>query len=226
MIMKKIWMGCMILFLVFCGCTPARQEAVEKATSMPEELPKKDASTSVLMSESPLNPENIDDYLFREDCIYIDTRDPNQFLKEGFIAGFRNLPFYECLVSVQKEGSGLFWMTKIKAEEGQEEINLGDVGSFIPKYEESQELIEALFPKDKNILIISTAGVESTYLMNLLLQLGYDGDQLYNVGSFSNSLGTVAYRDRKEARYYVEGTDVYQLTESYDWGELTPLPIE
>lgn len=223
---KKIWYLIAAALLLAAGCASPDTEV---KTSFEEEtvsLPEKEYPESVLMSESPISSYNIDDYLFLDDCIYIDTRDPNQFLEEGFIAGFRNLPFYDCLASVKEDSAALFWMHKSSDEEGNP-ILLGEVGSFDANYIESEEILYALFPKDKNILIISTAGVESTYLMNLLLQYGYDGSRLYNVGCFSNSFGGYeAYRLRSDAKYFIEGTDVYSLSQSYDWGELTPADKE
>lgn len=215
--MKKSWI-LIVFVLMISGCASKPKEEIPEVVT----LPIKEKAESVLMSESPITSINIDDYLFLEDCIYIDTRDPNQFLEEGSIAGFRNIPFYDCLVSLKEEGEGLFTMQKIKAEGDNPMINLGEVGSFVAKYEESEEILSDLFPKNKNILIISTAGVESSYLMNLLLQYGYDGSKLYNVGCFSNSLaGNIAYRNLETARFFVEGTNVYTVLQTYQWGELT-----
>lgn len=220
--MKK-YLIVMVAMIIMVGCnSPTVSQESGKMV-----LPEKENPESVLMSESSITSSNIDDYLFLEDCLYIDTRDPNQFLEEGFIAGFRNIPFYDCLVSVKEDKEALFWMRKTTNENTNETILLGEIGSFEANYEESEQIIKDLFPKNKKILIISTAGVESTYLMNLLLQLGYDGANLYNVGCFSNSLaGHIAYRNREDARYFVEGTNVYTVNQSYDWGTLTPLSKE
>ena len=166
-----------------------------------------------------INPKNIDDYLFRDDCIYIDTRDPEQFYEEGSIAGFVNIPFYGYICDFKKGTGSLFTFTKIS-----DEILLGDPGSFIANYEESEEVIKSMFPKDKNILVIATAGVESCYILNLLVQLGYDEEKLYNVGSFTTGMGNdIAYVSRKDAKYLIKPFYVDDTVISYDVEGLTPI---
>lgn len=132
--MKKILI-CIVIFLL-AGCQIKNKEIV--VTEIDNEIEtsalpaKMDKSNN--MSLSPINPKNIDDYLFRDDCIYIDTRDPEQFYEEGSIAGFVNIPFYGYICDFKKGTGSLFTFTKIS-----DEILLGDPGSFIANYEESEE---------------------------------------------------------------------------------------
>ena len=215
--MKKILI-CIVIFLL-AGCQIKNKEIV--VTEIDNEIEtsalpaKMDKSNN--MSLSPINPKNIDDYLFRDDCIYIDTRDPEQFYEEGSIAGFVNIPFYGYICDFKKGTGSLFTFTKIS-----DEILLGDPGSFIANYEESEEVIKSMFPKDKNILVIATAGVESCYLLNLLVQLGYDEEKLYNVGSFTTGMGNdIAYVSRKDAKYLIKPFYVDDTVISYDVEGLT-----
>lgn len=217
--MKKILI-CIVIFLL-AGCQIKNKEIV--VTEIDNEIEtsalpaKMDKSNN--MSLSPINPKNIDDYLFRDDCIYIDTRDPEQFYEEGSIAGFVNIPFYGYICDFKKGTGSLFTFTKIS-----DEILLGDPGSFIANYEESEEVIKSMFPKDKNILVIATAGVESCYLLNLLVQLGYDEEKLYNVGSFTTGMGNdIAYVSRKDAKYLIKPFYVDDTVISYDVEGLTPI---
>ena len=217
--MKKILI-CIVIFLL-AGCQIKNEEIV--VTEIDNEIEtsalpvKMDKSNN--MSLSPINPKNIDDYLFRDDCIYIDTRDPKQFYEEGSIAGFVNIPFYGYICDFKKGTGSLFTFTKIS-----DEIILGDPGSFIANYEESEEVIKSMFPKDKNILVIATAGVESCYLLNLLVQLGYDEEKLYNVGSFTTGMGNdIAYVSRKDAKYLIKPFYVDDTVISYDVEGLTPI---
>lgn len=217
--MKKILI-CIVIFLL-AGCQIKNKEIV--VTEIDNEIEtsalpaKMDKSNN--MSLSPINPKNIDDYLFRDDCIYIDTRDPEQFYEEGSIAGFVNIPFYGYICDFKKGTGSLFTFTKIS-----DEILLGDPGSFIANYEESEEVIKSMFPKDKNILIIATAGVESCYLLNLLVQLGYDEEKLYNVGSFTTGMGNdIAYVSRKDAKYLIKPFYLDDTLISYDVEGLTPI---
>ena len=217
--MKKILI-CIVIFLL-AGCQIKNEEIV--VTEIDNEIEtsalpvKMDKSNN--MSLSPINPKNIDDYLFRDDCIYIDTRDPKQFYEEGSIAGFVNIPFYGYICDFKKGTGSLFTFTKIS-----DEILWGDPGSFIANYEESEEVIKSMFPKDKNILVIATAGVESCYLLNLLVQLGYDEEKLYNVGSFTTGMGNdIAYVSRKDAKYLIKPFYVDDTVISYDVEGLTPI---
>jgi rhodanese-related sulfurtransferase len=212
--MKKLMLVCFVLSLVACTAP---------STPQPKTLPEK-AADAVSLSASPIKPSNLDEYLLLAGTRYIDVRDPNQFLSEGHVAGFINVPFYGLLVKTESDDFGLFMMTKVVNDQGHVIANYGGVGSFIPRYAESVAIIKYLFPMDMALLVISTAGVESQYLLNLLIQLGYDGTRLYNVGNFSNSLGSLtAYRLRSDVRYLVEGHDAYQLSVHYDFGPLTPL---
>ena len=216
--MKKILI-CLILFMVF-GCTAKEKEitVVEKNDNEVISLPVK-STYSNNMSESPINPKNLDDYLFREDCFYVDTRDPEQFYEEGSVAGFVNIPFYGYICDFKKGTGSLYTFTKVS-----DDILLGDPGSFIASYKESEEIIKSIFPVDKNIIVIATAGVESCYLLNLLVQLGYDSDKLYNAGSFTTGMGEdIAYVSRKDAKYLVRPVYLDDTSISYSFEGLTPI---
>ena len=99
---------------MMCGCTVKEKEitVVEKSESDVISLPVKSADSNN-MSESPINPKNLDDYLFREDCFYVDTRDPEQFYEEGSVAGFVNIPFYGYSCDFKKGTGSLFTFTRI-----------------------------------------------------------------------------------------------------------------
>ena len=223
----------MLLIVSFClvlgGCSSNTTSNGDVTVDVPvpeisNELPVKESPNSTSPLDSPITVTNIDEFLFRNDTFYVDTRDASQIVEEGFIAGFTNIPFYEVLVSLKQKDQVLFTMKKMTDDNGKVTVLLGDVGSFVPNYKESEQIIKEIFPKDKNIIFFSTAGVEATYLMNLLIQLGYDSSKLYNAGHFSNSMGkNVAYREYKDAKYYVEGIQSYKVTYTVDWGELTKI---
>lgn len=211
----------LICLLLICSAC-AKVESPKVLETVPTTLPPKVNPESTLMSDSPLSASNIDDYLFLEDTIYIDTREVNQFNEEGHIAGFINIPFYEAIAGVNRKDGVLFNMDKIKDDQGNIVALLGEVGSFSANYEEAEQMIQLLFPQDKNLVIISTAGVEASYLMNLLIQLGYDASKLYNAGCYSNGMGeNKAYRLLEEAKYKVEGQNIFTLDYQINWGELT-----
>ena len=224
--MKKCIMILLASLILFGCSSPQLSESITtpEPTDPPVvNLPEKENPNDTLMSKSPITPKNLDEYLFRDDCIYLDTRYPYQFYQEGFVAGFTNLPFYEYIADFNKETEALFTIVKVTNEDGSV-ILPGNPGSFKPNYEESEDLIKDLIPNDKNILVIATAGVESCYFLNLLIQLGYEPSKLYNVGSFTTGMGDdIAYRYNNEAKYIVPPMELYETSVSYNWNNLTPI---
>ncbi len=210
--MKKLLFTLSALILLQ-GCTVQ--------TNTNTTLPNKELPTSVLMSESPITTLNIDSYLFREDTYYVDTRSTQQFQQEGHIAGFVNIPFYGLLVDYSFKENVLFTMDKFFNDDNTLKTGLGDVGSFISNYEESEFYLTRLFPKDKNIIFMSTAGVEASYLMNLLIQYGYDASMLYNAGPFTNSMGLPAYSLMENPLHLVKEAYVYDKQVDFIWPTLT-----
>lgn len=227
--MKKLILLLCVFALLGCSTT---QEIVDEETLVTEveesnDLPIKEDPNDVLMSTSPITTLNIEDYLFRDDTIYIDTRSVYQFQNEGHIAGFVNIPFYGLLVDYDFQENVLYTMDKIFSDEGEFLVGLGEVGSFFANYEESETYLSQLFPKNKNIIFISTAGVEASYLMNLLIQIGYDGSKLYNAGAFTNGIGSnIAYSTMEDANYLVKTPTVYNINFSVTWPELTEIKID
>ena len=215
--MKKIVIT--LLAILLCGChTKSVEEKPQILT-----LPEKSEPSSTSMSDSPISALNIDDYLFLDDVMYVDTRSPQMFLEEGHIAGFVNIPYYEGICCHEIEEGILFNMDKIKNEDGSF-IPMGNTGSFKPNYKESVQILYDTFPKDEKIVFIASAGVESCYLMNLLVQYGYNPSLLYNAGAMSNSLGkNVAYKDLENKKHYVGPVDTFKVDAHIDWGELTPI---
>ena len=227
--MKKLYIQTFILFLLI-GCTnnqtnievtptptPSQEPVITEITSLPE----KEIPDSPLASDSPLSSENIDDYLFLKDVMYVDLRSFEQQLTEGSIAGFKVIPFYEVIVWWENKENVLYTMKK--PEEGFDSY-LGDEGSFFPNYQESEEVLNSIFPKNKQIVFMSTAGVEAAYMINLLKQCGYDASLLYNAGTFTNAIGdTKAYMNLEDHKYYIEPNSTYNLHVKFDWGELTPI---
>lgn len=217
--MRKIILLILLILFLLMGCTPA----VIDEDPMNTPLPAKNVANSTLMSESPINVSNLDDYLFRNDTYYVDTREINQWLEEGHVAGFVNIPFYQAIANVKTSTDVLYSFDRVRDTSGNVTVTLGEPGSFSENYNQSQFILNAIFPKNKNIVFLSTAGVEASYLIALLIQTGYDGNKLYNAGPFSNTVGSnIAYRDYKDAKYLVEGNNAYTLDYKIDFGELTP----
>ena len=209
--MKKILLLVMVIFFVI-GC-----KSNEKVQISP-----KDSETDNSVITSPINPYNLDDYMFRNDIQYVDLRSSRFVLEEGYVAGFQFIPFYNIIASFSGEGT-LFKMERKKDDDGNN-VYAGQIGGFTALYEESESIIKSLFEEDKYIFLISQAGSESSYLINLLIQLGYDGNLLYNVGGVSNSEGVEGYRNIKDNKYYVQGCSGFNPVITYDFlTNLTPI---
>ena len=64
----------------------------------------------------------------------------------------------------------------------------------VPVYEESDDLLEALFPKDKTLFIMCQSGGRVGMLMNILAARGWDMSKVYNIGGMAQYTGA-EYRD-------------------------------
>ncbi len=134
-----------------------------------------------------INEETIDKYLGRSDSVYRDMRmlkDPGNYeaiggdsYLSGFIKGFEVVP-YPYLVNV----------TGLPSEVG--DTYTGDTlftfedGVYKANYEESLEILEYLFPRDKYIFLICGGGGYAGMTKSLLVNLGWDSNKIYNVGGF------------------------------------------
>lgn len=134
-----------------------------------------------------VNESTIDQYLGRSDSVYRDMRmlkDPAEYeaiggdsYLSGFVNGFEVVPL-PYIVNVEGlpepvgktfEGKTLFTNTN---------------GIYTPNYKESMAVLEALFPKDKNIFLMCGGGGYAGMMKNMLVALGWDASKIYNVGGY------------------------------------------
>lgn len=134
-----------------------------------------------------INEETIDDYLDRSDSVYRDMRmleDPGNYeaiggdrYLSGYVKGFEVVPL-PYIIPV----SGL------PSEVG--ETYKGDTlfsyvdNKYVPNYEESMQIIETLFPKDKVIFLMCGGGGYAGMTKNFLVSLGWDESKIYNTGGY------------------------------------------
>ena len=159
-------------------------------TSNKNELPKPEV-TSGLRGEfgidKNINEKTIDDYLGRDDSVYRDMRmlkDPGDYeaiggdsYLSGFVKGFEVVPYpYLVNVSGLPEEVGDTYTGKTLFTEKD--------GEYTANYEESMDILEYLFPKDKNIFLMCGGGGYAGMAKNLLVALGWDADKIYNVGGY------------------------------------------
>jgi hypothetical protein len=177
--MKKKLLTLLSIILLFTGCNNGISENDFSI------IPQKINIDGTSIEDSSVTTKNIDDYLFREDVVYVDLRSYSEIAKEGHIAGFSFYPFYDFIATIQgtedsQQNPADNRLFKMKKEAGK----LGSVGNFIPTYEESELILNDLFPKDKYIFAITISCNEAIYFLNLLKQYGYDSSKLYNIGGF------------------------------------------
>lgn len=177
-------------------------------------IPAKISPTSTSPLQSPVNTKNIDSYMFRDDVQYVDLRSSEMILEEGYIAGFEFVPFYDIIASFSK-GETLYQMKNITQDDGST-IAAGQIGGFIAQYEESNRIIKSLFDEDKYIFFVSQGGSESSYIINLLIQLGYNGNLLYNIGGVMNTESVPSYSSIQTNKYFVEGQGNLDVSINYN----------
>ena len=211
--MKKIGIFLMCCVILFTGC--------KKSDDTQVNIPSKIKTTDSSSTSSPINSSTLDQYMFRDDVQYVDLRDSKMVLEEGYVAGFEFVPYYSIIASFSS-GTALYQMRRVI--DGDKVYVAGQIGGFVAQYEESESIINLLFSKDKYIFFISQGGSESAYIINLLVQLGYNGDLLYNVGGVTNSEGLPSYKSIKSNKYYIDGIGDYNLNITYGFlDELTPI---
>lgn len=163
---------------------------VNKKTSKASELPKPELSEGLRGTfgiDKNINETTIDNYLNRSDSVYRDMRmlkDPGNYeaiggdsYLSGFIKGFEVVPYpYIVNVTGLPEEVG-------KTYEGKTLFTLKD-GKYIANYNESLNILEYLFPKDKNIFLMCGAGGYAGSTKEMLVALGWDENKIYNVGGY------------------------------------------
>ena len=139
--------------------------------------------------DANVNMDTIDDYLGLRGVAYRDMRmlkDPADYASIGgdsllsvAIEGFEVVPMpyvgtlQELPVSGAYDGDRLFDITW---------ADDGTVAQATPRYAESQQIVEDLFPRDEPIVLCCGGGGYAGMMRQLLIYLGYDASRLYNAG--------------------------------------------
>lgn len=159
-------------------------------TSSLKELPKPEISGGArgeLGIDKNINEATIDEYLNREDSVYRDMRmleDPGNYeniggdrFLSGYIEGFEviPLPYIIPVTDLPSEVGNTYTGTTLFRNED---------GKYIANYEESMEIIEQVFPKDKVIFLMCGGGGYSGMTKNFLVSLGWNEDKIYNTGGY------------------------------------------
>lgn len=130
---------------------------------------------------SGINSENLLDYLNREDSVYIDLRNYEDYSKKHF-KNFEVIPFFAFIYDENAGTEGFPQLFKGTHEEPE------------AVYESSGTILKALFPQDKNLILMCQSGGRVSMLMKMLDAHGYDMSKVYNVGGMAQYTGS-KYRD-------------------------------
>lgn len=216
--MKKL---VFILVTLICLCSCG-----EKPLPLPE---NESGIRGDLGIDKNINEETIDNYLNRKDSVYRDMRmlideadyeaiGGDSYLS-GFVKGFEVVPYpYLCNV----EG--------LPIEVG--ETYSGDtlfsykVGEYVANYEESMNILENLFPKDKCIFLMCGGGGYAGMTKKMLVSLGWDENKIYNVGGYWYYNGKnnveVKYIENNQIHYDFSKVNYHEI----DFSSLTSLGID
>ena len=179
---KKILL-IMIMTLALCACGDKEEKVVE--------LPKPEITEGVrgdLGIDKNVNEKTIDQYLNMDNAVYRDMRmliDEGNYeaiggdsYLSGFVAGFEvvPLPYLVNVTGLPEEVGGTYSGTTL--------FTLTDEGKYVANYEESMEILEYLFPKDKIIFLMCGGGGYAGMTKAMLVALGWDGNKIYNTGGY------------------------------------------
>lgn len=173
--MKKYFILLLVSILCLCGCTKT------------EKLPAPKEAGELQVDEN-INVETIDNYLNIENAVYRDMRmliddaeyeniGGDSFLS-GFVKGFEVIP-YPYLIKVEglPEAVG-------EPYSGPTLFSIDEDGKYVANYEESMDILEYYFPKDKTIFLMCGGGGYAGMTKTLLVALGWDANKIYNTGGY------------------------------------------
>lgn len=168
-------------------------QALGRNSTRLADLPKPEVSEGQrgqLGIDKNINEATIDLYLNRSDSVYYDMRmledpanyeaieDGDRYLS-GIVEGFEVLPL-PYLVNV----NGMLPEAVGKSYDGKTLFVQNDEGKYDAKYQESQQILEDLFPKDKYIFLMCGGGGYAGMTKDLLVSQGWDENKIYVVGGY------------------------------------------
>lgn len=185
---------CIILGIAFVYTSLIRGKTIsaeaETQVSKLKELPKPEITGGTrgeLGIDKNINEATIDEYLNREDSVYRDMRmleDPGNYeniggdrFLSGYVEGFEviPLPYIIPVTGLPREVGDTYTGTTLFYD---------DNGTYVANYEESFDIIEKIFPKDKVIFLMCGGGGYAGMTKNFLVSLGWDENKIYNTGGY------------------------------------------
>lgn len=188
----------------------------DTTNNVEEALPKPEISEGIRGEQfgidKNINESTIDEYLGRSDSVYRDMRmlkDPGNYeaiggdsYLSGFVEGFEVIPLpYLTNVTGLPEEVG-------ETYTGETLFTQDESGNYVANYEESMEILEAIFPRDKNIFLMCGGGGYAGMTKTMLVALGWDENKIYNVGAFWSYNGN----NKVEVKKTIDGEDYYNFS--------------
>lgn len=194
------------------------KKVVPKINDKLPKLPKPEVTEGergLLGIDKNINEKTIDKYLNRDDSVYRDMRMLEDYADyeniggdsylSGYIKGFEvvPLPYIFPVRGLPSEvgntyaGETLFF-------------KMSD-GTYVPNYEESMDIIEELFPKDKVIFLMCGGGGYAGMMKEFLVSQGWNADYIYVVGGYWYYRGKNDIKVPKVTNKY--GAPVYDFSE-------------
>lgn len=188
----------------------------DTTNNVEEALPKPEISEGIRGEQfgidKNINESTIDEYLGRSDSVYRDMRmlkDPGNYeaiggdsYLSGFVEGFEVIPLpYLTNVTGLPEEVG-------ETYTGETLFTQDESGNYVANYEESMEILEAIFPRDKNIFLMCGGGGYAGMTKTMLVALGWDENKIYNVGAYWSYNGN----NNVEVKKTIDGEDYYNFS--------------
>ena len=188
----------------------------DTTNNVEEALPKPEISEGIRGEQfgidKNINESTIAEYLGRSDSVYRDMRmlkDPGNYeaiggdsYLSGFVEGFEVIPLpYLTNVTGLPEEVG-------ETYTGETLFTQDESGNYVANYEESMEILEAIFPRDKNIFLMCGGGGYAGMTKTMLVALGWDENKIYNVGAYWSYNGN----NNVEVKKTIDGEDYYNFS--------------
>lgn len=188
----------------------------DTTNNVEETLPKPEISEGIRGEQfgidKNINESTIDEYLGRSDSVYRDMRmlkDPGNYEAIGgdsYLSGFVNgfevipLPYLTNVTGLPEEVGETYTGATLFAQD--------ESGNYVANYEESMDILETIFPKDKNIFLMCGGGGYAGMTKTMLVALGWDEDKIYNVGAYWSYNGN----NKVEVKKTINGEDYYNFS--------------
>ncbi|PKK39797.1 hypothetical protein ABB02_00850 [Clostridiaceae bacterium JG1575] len=169
------------LLLVGCQTAPTTKPTTKNETTSSAQnvqalpVPSK-VEGSFKAEDSNINKTNLVKYLGRGDIAFIDLRDYSDYTKKH-LKNFEVIPFF-----------GLIYNAKA-GEAGFPQLYKGTHAEPVNVYKESDQILQAMIPKDRTVFLMCQGGARVEMLMKILKAKGYDMSKIYNVGGMANYTG-------------------------------------